>query len=640
MADAPQARAQAARFSILGLGRLRQSATFAYNYQDSVSDYSDNRSTSTQHGFSEGYSLGFEYSILHPRLLNGDADLSFVADQELSNDSAQGSSRSGNNRISYHIKGTVLDRKPNPLIFNLNSALTTVRPPFSNTYTLDSRGENFSWGLRNDILPVLLLVNSTSTTTSGLAADRKNESRTVQISAEHRPAGVSDTKLTLTSGAHRQTLLDSGAIDDSKEARLEFANTLTWNDERSLRRRLDTRYMYFDKSGSNPTQLRNFSSNLGWEVGKALEATASVNMNRTDDMNGASDMKTMNVTLNHQYLRALQTHLGGGVSRGSYNDGSDDAFGWNGGVLYTKELPGESGISLKYDYAQLVQNRDRSLVFLNGFTSIEVAAPFPLDVDLMQENVDPASLRIFLDEGRTLPFTGFSILFSGTFTRLRINTDPGTPRLYLSYAYRQSPQVKFETVSQSVGSQLSMNNGRHTATFTYSWTDRSILDGGDPSLVLEDTSTVRAKVQSSLTPHQLSLEYMRQKGAFQDLQSLEAIWTHLLPGRGASLRTEARDRYCWFASSGDRGGADWDNTILLTTTYSRSLPGNFKGSLTLGYYNLANSDSINHRISSNLSVDGSYGRTVVSLEGGYGLGFASSGYSSNQSLTLNVRRMF
>jgi len=638
---APPPEASGAKFTLLGLSRIRQSALLSYDYQDSVNDYGDSKSSSTQQGFSEGYGISFEYSILHPRLLNGEADLSLVADQELSRDSDEGNSSSGNNRISYRVKGTLLDRKPNPLIFNLNSDAITVRPPFSSTYTIDARAHSVSWSIRNHILPASLMVSSNSSTTSGLPFDTRNESQTIQVTAEHRSAELSDSKLSLTKGAHRRTFLDAGVRDDTDEARLDFANTLAWSDPRGLNRRVDTRYLYFDRSGSNAGGQRSLASTLSWDVGKALDARVAYNLNRNDDLNGKSNTQTVGGSLTHQFVRALNTHLGVVAARGRYNDGSDDSLGWNLGGRYTKLLPYEGGMTLSYDCSKVVQDRSRSLVTLGAFTSVAVAAPYPLDTDLVQENINPSSIRIHLDEGRTLPFTDFTVLFSGALTRVRINSDPGVSQLYLSYSYLQSPDIKFQTVSQHLGSQFSFLSSRHVLQVNYGWTERRLLEGTDPSSSLEDTSSFNAKLQSRLSTHELSLEYSNQKGESQDLQTVEGAWSHFTPGSGGALRTEARDRYSLFSGRGTRGGDDWDNTLQLTATYSRLLPKNFRGTLTLGYYNLATADTSSHRVSTSFGVDGSYGRTTISLQGAFGLTLApSGGHSQNQSLTLNVRRMF
>lgn len=637
----PAARAEAAAYTLLTLQQLRQFVSTSYNYHDSLSDYDRNKSKSTLHGFSEAYSIGADYSILHRGILNGGFEVSFAANQELSDDSRSGHASTGDNRIEYGVNGSALHRSQIPISFGLNSAVATVRPPFGRTYTVDSQNQHLAWSIRNSLLPVVLTINRSTSATAGTENDTESQSRSVQLSLNNSVGDLSNASLSLGVSSNQQTLLDSATSDLYKDGWLDLSHTLSWHNQRDLRRRLETKYLYRERSGDNSGTQQDLTSQLGWEVGKALNTNLSYSQGRNEDQNGAgSDSQGIAGSLVHQYLNCLYTSLGASMAKGSYSDGTDVTTAWNMALRYSNKLPKDSQMSLGYTYRYVQQDRERTQITLNEFETVEPGEIFPQLIDLMRENIDSSTIRIFLDAGRTLPFTDFSVSFTGVTTRLRLNSDPGVQFLHLSYSYSQSPDMKFATTGQGVSGSLHLFKGKHALKGSYSWTEKELLRGSDPSSTLDGSSQLRFGWESNLNPHVVSLDYASITSGSQDVQSMEAKWVHTYQQRDSSLRSEANDSYSWYASNGAGGSRGWDNTLKLSSSYSRSLIRNFKGRFTLGYFNFMNQETSSNSFNLSAGMDGNYGKTTISLHASGNLGVSSAGYTRNQSLTLSIRRMF
>lgn len=639
--QAPAQGAQA-RFTLLSANDLRQFVALSYNYQDSLSDYRTGKSSSTNHGFSESYSISASYSILHPRLLRGDASVGLISNQELIDKTGEGVSSSSDNRISYSVNGIMLDRSPFPVNFGAESSTLTMRPPLSRAYTVDSQNQHVSLKIRKKFFPAHFSYARNESTTSGLLEDIKQSSQTASLSLSQNADGLSSTRGALSRTFSEQTLLGSGTTDSRDEISGNLRNTLTWDNWRGLQRRLDTSYSYREESGSYPGTQSSFSSGLGWQIGKALDSRLVYNQSSNKNAESNNSMHGVIGSLTQKYLDCLQTNLGGALGRGSYSDGSDLNASWNAGVSYSNVLPRDSRIGLSYGYQYALQDRTRTAFSLKVVEAVPLTAPFPQFLDLAASNIDSGSIALYRDAGQTLPFTDFSIVLSGVRTRILINSDPGVPVLYLNYSHQQSPEITFSSSGHAIGGRLSLFGARHLLHADYSWSDTRIIDGSDPNSTIGGSTHLKVGLESKLPPHTASLEYASDRNIYQDLQYIHANWTHTLNGRNASLLTRADDRYSWYANK-EQGRAShqgWDNTFLLSTAFSRSVIRNVTGKLTLDYLNLLTDSVSSNNIGLGIGLVGNYGRTFVSLDGSTNWSFSSSGTARNQSVSLNARRSF
>lgn len=637
---APHGEAQAAQFTLLGLGGVRQYAGFGYHYQGSMNSYESGKTTSTQHGFAESYSIGAGYSILHPRILFGDAEATFTADQEFNKRSSQGDYSTQDTGVSYKVTGTVLDRGPAPIHFNLNSSMLTVRPPFGRTYTVDSKHENIFLNLKNELLPAYLSLAKGHTSTSGLDTNIETSSRTFHIGVDHQQGDLSMTEASLALSSTRQEL-EGGSSEESRDATISIHNALTWKDQRDLSRRLDTRYTFRDKGGRVEGLQEGLGSTLDWRIGKALDGRLSYNKNRNEDVNAKSDLQSISGTLTQNFLRAIGVNLGGSVTKGSYDDGSDDTRSASAGVRYTNRLPKESNLTLSYSYSYTLLERMRQDFVVDVRDSISVTGVFPQFHLISRGDIIPESVRLYLDEARTAPYTDFTVLDSGTQTRLLLNSDPGLGRLYLSYSYRQSPQVKYSNVGQGVNGHLSMLGNRYVLSASYAWADQQILSGTDLSSTIGARSSLKLGAEGNFYPHYCSLAYTDEQAPRSRMKAVEANWNHTLSGqRGATLVTKAQDLYSWSASTGEGASTAWDNTLMVSSTYTRLMVLNTRGKLTLSYYNLLTEEVSSNKVGAQFALEGEYGKTTFTLDTAVNYGFSSSGNSLNQSLAFNVRRSF
>lgn len=635
------ASAQAGQYTLLTLHDFRQSAMASYDYYDSVSSHKAGKISSTMQGLTESYGVSVGYSILHPSLLKGDAQLEIAAEQEADRDSAKGRSSSNDNRIEYGVKGTLLSRGYSPVSFSANSAVITARPQFSNSYRVESANQTLIWTLKNRTVPASFSLIKSSSSTDGQENDTSSKARSLQISFGHDAGTVSHTRLTMGLSSHQMTLLQTGLSDDYKEASTELTNLLSWYDERALRRTVDTRFVIQQRSGRNAGTQQSLGSSAQWQLGKALSASLSGSKNRNDDSNGSSNSEGIAGGLSHKFLQGIYTNVGGSLTKGNYSDGSDSTESWNAGGRYENELPRHTLLSLGYNYNYAVQDRQRTALRLNGYETLTLDPVFPQYQTLSGTNVDGTTVELYLDPGRSLPFTDFSVVSQGFTTRILINSNPGVPILYASYSYRQSPQIKFATTAQNVSGRLKFLGGRHTLQADYNWSDQKLLGGSDPSSTLSGSSHLRLGYELKAQPHTLSLNYSALKSSSQDLQDVTLNWTHVYQSGAARLATQASDRYAWFSENGSGGGKErWDNSFLISSTYSRPLVRNFKGSLKLGYFNLTSDSASSNMINTEVNLDGRYGNTVLTLESSLNLGFASSGYSRNETVMMKVRRMF
>ncbi|GFE59861.1 hypothetical protein [Geobacter sp. AOG2] len=636
------ASAEAARFTLLGLSDLRQSAGLSYNYNDSLSKAGTTKNSSTNNDFSESYTIGGGYSILHPRLLRGEATITLSANQMLVNNTTEGGSTGNNTHVSYNVNGIILDRMNYPFNFSASSSNATIRPPFSRAYTLDTEGQSVSFGIPNKHLPVTLTYDRSSSTTHGLADDIDRSSQTASVLFLHRTKELSRTRLFLAQSFDRQTLLGTGTTDNRNDCNLDAANTLSWKNVQGLHRQIDSKFVYHERSGNYPGLQTYFGSFLNWQIGKALDSNLSYTRNRNVDENRANNQESISGSLSQKYLKCLLTNVGGSLAQGSYNDGSDRNASWNANIVYTNELARDGSIRLNYGYQYTIQERKRTDVSLTEVEKVPLGSLFPQFVDLTANNIDSGTVAIFKDAGRTLPFSDFSVVLSGFQTRLLINSDPGVPIIYISYSYRQSPNITFSTSGHTVGGRVGLFGRKFLLHANYSHSDSRILSGTDPSTTIGANTHLAAGIESLLAPHTVSLEYSLNKSVYQNLQHIEALWTHTLSGGKASLLTKANERYSWYenTAAGASNSQGWDNTFLLSTAYSRLIAQNFKGKATLGYYNLFTASATSNRFSIELGLEGNFGRTVVTLDSSANWGVSSSGYSRSQSVTLNVRRIF
>uniref|UniRef100_C6E3E6 TIGR03016 family PEP-CTERM system-associated outer membrane protein n=1 Tax=Geobacter sp. (strain M21) TaxID=443144 RepID=C6E3E6_GEOSM len=635
------ASAQAGQYTLLGLRDFRQNVAASYNYYESVSSHKAGRISSSMQGLTESYGVGVGYSILHPSILKGEAQVEIAAEQEADHDNTKGGSSSNDKRIEYGIKGIFLSRGYSPVSFSSSSATITARPQFSNSYRVETANQNLIWNLKNRTLPASLSLSKVSSVTDGRQSDTSTQSQTVQIAFGHDAGSVSHTTFSLGMSSHRMTLLQTGLSEDYREASSELTNLLSWYDERALRRTVDTRFVIEQRSGRNAGTHQSVGSNVQWQLGKALSASLSGSKNRNDDSNGTSDSQGIAGSLSHKFLQAIYTNLGGSFTKGDFSDGSDTTRSSNAGVRYDNELPGHTLLSLGYNYNYSIQDRERTALRLNGYETVTLEPVFPQYATLSGTNIDTSTVQLYLDPGRSLPFTDFTVVDSGFATRLMINSNPGASLLYAAYSYRQSPRVKFATTAQNVSGRLLFLGGRHSVHADYNWSGQEIMGGSDPSATLAGSSQLRVGWEMKAHPHTASVNYSAIKSSSQDLQNVDLNWTHVYQSGPARLSTHASDRYSWYPETGSGGGKQrWDNSLLVSSTYSRPLIRNFKGSLKLGYFNLTSDSANSNMINTEVGLDGRYGKTSVTLESSFNLGFSSSGYSRNQSVMMKIRRMF
>ncbi|KAB0669073.1 hypothetical protein F6V30_14685 [Oryzomonas sagensis] len=634
--------AQASRFTLLGLSGLHQSAELSYNFNDNQSETKSTTNRSTNNDFSETYTIGAGYSILHPRLLRGDANISLSSNQTLVNNTAEGGSTGTNMRISYDVNGIILDRMNYPFNFSVSSSTGTVRPPFSRAYTLDMESQNVSFSIPNGQLPITVTYSRNASTTHGLADDIDQTSQAASISFRNSVDDLSKTRLSFTQSFDRQTLLGSERTDNRNAIVVNIANTLFWKNIQGLQRQIDSMYVYNEQSGSYPELQSSVASTLNWQIGKALDSKLAYVKSRNTDVHNNNDQQSISGSLSQKYLKCLLTTVGGSLAQGSYNDGSDRTASWNGRVAYTNELPRESSVRLDYGYQYVIQERKRSDVNLANVEKTTLSGPFPLFLDLAAHNIDSGTIAIFKDAAMTIRFSDFSTVFSGFQTRLLINSDPGVPFVYISYSYRQSPNITFATAGHTVGGKLSLLDKKCVLHANYSYSDSRILAGSDPSSTIGANTHIDAGIDGLLGRHTLSLEYSLNKSVFQRLQQVETNWIHTLQAAKASLLTKANDRYSWYenTSIGTSSTQGWDNTFLLSTAYSRVITPNLRGKATLGYFNMITSSVVSNRFSIELGLEGNFGRTVVTLDSSANWGFSPSSYSHSQTVNLKLRRIF
>ena len=641
------AMAAQARFTLLSVDEFRQFAGAGYSFQENLNEYGAKKNSSMHNGFSESYSFNAQYSILHPRLLRGDTSLSLVSNQDLYNKTSEGSTSKKANRISYNVSGIILDRKPYPINFNVLSSFVAIQPPFSRSYTLDSKSQSVSLNLQNLFLPVVFSYNNNESTTSGLEDDIKQNNQSTSVTLSQKSGDLSSTSIFLNQSYSHQEFLGTGIIDDRNEFRGDATNFLSWDSLKGLHRKLETKYFYRNQSGSYPGSQSVFGSALVWQLGKALDSRFTYDQSSNLNVVNSSNLQRASGFLNHKYLKSLQTNVGGAFSKGSFNDGSDTNTSGNLSVAYTKELPSDlyrdSRINLDYGYNYALQDRLRTGVVLNVFDQVLLnSTTFPHDIDLTAENIDSSTIRFFKDAGQTLPFTDFDVVFSGVLTRIRINSNPGVTTLYLKFSYKQDAKIKYSTFGHSIGGRVSLLGNKHVLLVNYSWSDVHVFSGTDINTTLGGSKYLKAGIKSVLAPHTLSLDYSYRKNVFQKLQNVDASWTHVMKVANSSLLSKASDRFSWSSNADNTASSSqkWDNLILLSTAYTQSILQNVNGTLTLSYFNTLTNAASTNRFNILLAMVGSFGKTAITLDASSNWSVFSGGYVRNQSLTLNARRAF
>lgn len=642
---------EAAQLTLLTVNDFAQSVGGSYAYANSSSGSPSGKSSNSSSNIAEYYGMSASYSILTPRLLKGSFSVTLGADQQ-SQSGQDSSSKSSSNFLNYNVSGLLFSVKPYPINFIFTKQQTTINPAFTSSYTNDTENVTIGLALHNKFLPAHIQWSSFSTQSSGLNHNFTSSATSTSGTVSYG-LGISNTSISLSRANSESKQTDSTITNSNATTTASIANSFNWFNRQLLERSLLNTFSYDKATGDFNSENNRFSSTLQWRFGKALTASAGYSYgDRKTDLTEQKD-QSYNFNITHRLFQSLVTNLNYFKNNSQFNDGTQSGTGYGVGISYNKKLPESSSFTASYAFGYAETERNRTNVLVPVVRERYNLPPpdinnLPRSITLLHPSFVSSTIRVY---GGVGDLTSYSSPADYSTTALGIEIPPTSQittdnldHILITYSYTQDPtNVAYASVSHSIGTQLSLYNGKHLLYANYQTSQQTLLHGEATDVTLAPSKNLTLGISSRLAQHFLSAEYGWNKNAFSEMQYVRASWSHQRAFLDGTLITSANDRYTEYlsgGSSGNNGGA-WQNFFSLSSGYNRIIFSSIVANLRLGYTNsYSDSGIMTHSGTANLNLDGRFGRTTVRLNSNYSETRSLSTWSRSESISVSVNRSF
>lgn len=536
----------------LYVGDLNQRLDFIYNYssQSSSGTNQQSRDAATDR-LEEKYHLDFAYAIYDPRLLKGRLGATLRLNQDWSSFSGSPGSSNFSTDIDYNITGVLLGKKPVSFTFDVSNTNSHFSRDFAGSYDVSAATQGFGAALKNSMLPVQISYSQTSSETSGLVHDtiqHYNQALVVTSNNYKR----SDTHLTLQYLQQDLSFKDASAPGtEQRTGNLDFSNLLTLGSGPG--RTLNTVIRITDMQGTSAQNTTSITENLIWLIGKALQSSLTYSINDLKTPTQKQDFYTMDGWLQHKLFESLTTRLSGNFTRRDMTTGNDQSIGGVLSLSYVKNISFlQSVLSLRYVEGYQITDRNFTSSSVHVFDEPHKAPSLTGKITLVNSaHLIPSSIKIRNADPTSTYFTRFydlnvdyTVDSRGDIRLVATgNIVPDTDNLLISYDYKVSPVIKYDTTTRKIGATLAFLNDQYRIYGSRDQISQGFISG-DRTLASLDFSTVYVfGFEGNKWKSRFGVEYVNQDASTDIFQSIEGFWG-MNQNYGVNLVTlRVKDRY-------------------------------------------------------------------------------------------------
>lgn len=541
----PRPALAAKRLVVFQLANLRQWIDLSYQYSGSTTDNKVGSDRSSQeHEFEQVYHFGIDYAILSRRLANGTLEVDLGTDQAISRESSSRvrSDKDAGLGLEFLFDMVLFERRPYPVTLLASRIQQRINAPFAQNYTVINSNYGAGLAVRNDLFPFQLNYRSATSETSGLSVDRIQSSDELTFESILNWWDFSETHLRGRISSIETDFASASATDLSTDSYdLSGQNMLIWG-ELARKNTLSSRYQLRKDTGASEMRSVQWAEDLELQLGKGLSVGGGYDYNKNDTTQQTRVENKNRGWIEHRLYKSLTTRLDYSGSEVEYSNGTDQRFRGQGSLSYTKALPKNSSLSLNYSYSY--GELDRNLSDQNMFVSLE-----PVVVDLANfatiftQLIDVATVRVFTDESKTLPYVGATASSLGNYVQLFLPGAVPGDTVYVEYSHRVNNSIEYSTTTHSIGAALGLFEQRYRLYTSISLSDQELIAGSDEVSPMTQQTYFQLGFEGNLKPTSFSSRFIYLDTALSTDKILETTVSHLQEMGRNLLTLRLTDRY-------------------------------------------------------------------------------------------------
>ncbi len=639
--------AGAAQKALFLLDNFSHWIDYTYQYEGMQLNDGGRKSSSTSQNMNEGYGLTLDYAIYNQHILKG--NLGGRVNFEQRESTTTTTSRSNQIDLQYNVNGTILDRSFFPATFYSSMETNYIQEPFLPSYNLTTDNRGISLSINNAFIPVMVTYSDSTSETSGLALNRKQETDSISLSVQNNLFSVSQTSLSLT-GTHGRN--SDGGVESAANSTTSFKVTNSLSFPSPERYRNLYSLLQLDKTKYlNERSTLLWNETLTWDLGRALRSQVNYQMIVRDTNRIREESNRLGGSVSHRLFESLFTEVSGQVQKISQTGGSERGWSAALNLTYQKKLPRESLLRLTYQHQYDLVDRDQT----NQTTSVvDEPQTFSSGVPMFLKHPDvvPESVVVRNANQATrptpyLPAIDYAVRSVGQLAEIVIL--PGSAiragdNLLVSYDYHVNPRIKFDTTLQSVGADLWLFDNRYRVYGKMDFYRQDLLSGKDDQVRLNNGAVFHAGFEGYTLPMTFQIKYDRYDLDFDKHDSVEARAQYTRNFHRSSFSANINDSYTVTRPNSYTGSANSGNISVNTIggggTYTRDLFSTAFMSLSANYFNTQGKDISRDQVSCRFDFRWNYGKLQFSLFGQSNWRFEAQSSGSDASVQLQLRRYF
>lgn len=625
--------------TLISIRDLYQSAGLSYTFLQSTLSAGDERSTESEQGFTEDYGIDFQYSLLSPQLLKGNAMLNLEWNQQSAETDDDEKSRS-KFRLLYNITGQLLSKKPYPVTIIATSSSDTISQSFAPSYDSALDGLTARLAIVNNFVPSSITIDRQTLDTSGFNQNFTQTTNSFSIDANPKFGRFGAFTLGATKTDSASTDLDRNQTTNHATATARAGGQRGWQSARGLSRAVSLLYSYHANEGTTSLKNQSVTGHLHWSFGKALDGSAQYLGSTSRSPLFTAQNQSGALTLTHRLFASLTTSLSLSAAKNSYNDGDTRSTGGTAGFAYHKELAGFSAYNFGYNFGYSLNERTGTVTQVNVLNEQHPIPPTPpRRITLVQPTFQADSIQV-VGAQTLLPYPAsfFTIVPEGIEL-----TDffAGDTAVLVSYIFQQDPSVTTSSLSHGIATSLGLFQGKYLLYGNARLKDQNLEEGSATQLTLTNTRHYDAGFTASITRHTFTAEAGYDKSYVQDLYYLTTSWGYATPFARGDLSINASDRYTWQSKSQNSSQVElWTNSFNVRSEYRRAISF-LTGRLKLDYANsMTNGENMVHATVFGMNIEGRFGKLAALLTSSLSWTFSGAGTSSSQGVGVSIRRSF
>lgn len=542
------------------------------HWLDTSYQFTDNHSTgslNTSQTVTETYNFTTTAALMDQRVFQFTLGGSIGLQQVMNDLNSTGSSYGSGQIYQYSFSGTAFEESRFPLIVQSSRTLNTVTPPYSPTYTTDTTTNAAELSLLHDVLPLKFRYERDATTLESGSSTSNSISNNYSITATHKVRDFSQTSLSL-SMTNAEDSSNSNVVSannlNSNRFSASLANALLMGANGNHTLQTSLQWTEENPSGVQQ-QLATIGSTLLSRFGKALDTQLAYqsNFTRTTDVTGEIQYESSNsvtASLHHHLFSNLDTRLRVLYIQDLILGGEETRYSGLAGINYHKLLPAASRFSFDV-------SGEHSVIDRNVVSTILTIRNEQHTVALQGE-----SIPISNTEGNLLSVVSVTSINFGITTLYVPGVDytvdtglgsilitpggaivPGT-LILVTYTVNYAPSIKYATDTVTLGSSLSLLDGKYLLSGTYMNQEESLLSGRSQNSLL-NTRVGQLRFKGFLPPDQnYTITYENFDSTNSSYRFLEGLWQYKHLFSRTSLSLQAREHYEIYDPQGSLPGHD------------------------------------------------------------------------------------